>query len=262
MRDMYRVIEHPDGTSTIVTDLPTTFISVTVNGRTKTVEDYVAAPDSLAEFEREIDAAAGTKRWVFLDEEALEELARSGWLASSEEGATLLQQAIERDDVQIARRLIELGSDLEGPSEHRSPPLFWARSRAMVNLLVKAGADPNQRSVGKAIARPLLMMTAHKDAAVAEALLKAGARLEDLDYGRTALWYAACAGNWRVVTVLLRTGSNPQGSAEMSAAECTRTSRRVEMTRQRTVLDRERPTVEDFDRVLALLEAAEKPMRR
>jgi hypothetical protein len=53
---------------------------------------------------------------VFLDEEALEELAHSGWLASSEEGATLLQQAIERDDVPIARRLIELGSDLEGPS--------------------------------------------------------------------------------------------------------------------------------------------------
>jgi Domain of unknown function (DUF6438) len=62
MRDAYRVIENPDGTSTLVTDLPTTFVSVTVNGRTKTVEDYVAAPDALTEFEREIDAAASTKR--------------------------------------------------------------------------------------------------------------------------------------------------------------------------------------------------------
>ena len=52
---------------------------MTVNGRTKTVEDYVAAPDSLAHFEREIDAAANTKRWVFIDDDALEELARSGW---------------------------------------------------------------------------------------------------------------------------------------------------------------------------------------
>lgn len=57
-----------------------------MNGRTKKIEDYVAAPDSLAEFEREIDAAAGTKRWVFLDEDALEELTRTGWLGSSEEG--------------------------------------------------------------------------------------------------------------------------------------------------------------------------------
>jgi hypothetical protein len=58
--------------------LPTTFVTVTVNGRAKKVEDYVAAPDSVAQFEREIDAAAGTKRCVFLDEETLEELARSG----------------------------------------------------------------------------------------------------------------------------------------------------------------------------------------
>lgn len=124
MRDAYRVIQDPDGTVTSVTDLPTKLVTITVSGRTKKVEDYVAAPDSLAEFECEIDAAAGTKRWVFLDEDALDELARSGWLASTEEGATLLQQAIERDDVPIARRLIELGSDLDGPSNNRLPPLL------------------------------------------------------------------------------------------------------------------------------------------
>jgi hypothetical protein len=62
MRDAYRVIQNPDGTATSVTDLPTRFVTVTMNGRTKRVEDYVAAPDSLAEFEREIDGAPGTKR--------------------------------------------------------------------------------------------------------------------------------------------------------------------------------------------------------
>jgi len=103
MRDAYRVIEHPDGTSTHVTDLPTTFVRVTVNGRTKQVEDHVAAPDSLADFEREIDEAAGTKRWVFIDEDALEELTRAGWLASSKEGATLLQQAIEHVPIESGK---------------------------------------------------------------------------------------------------------------------------------------------------------------
>ena len=176
MRDAYRVIENPDGTVGMVTDLPTKFVTVTVNGRTKRVEDYVAAPDSLAEFEREIDAAAGTKRWVFLDEDALEELTRSGWLGSSEEGATLLRQAIERDDVPIARRLIELGSDLDGPPNNRLPPLIAARSSSMVNLLVKAGANPNERPIGGVAARTPLMTTSYKDASVAEALLKAGAR--------------------------------------------------------------------------------------
>lgn len=229
MRDAYRVIENPDGTVGMVTDLPTKFVTVTVNGRTKKVEDYVAAPDSLAEFEREIDAAAGTKRWVFLDEDALEELARSVWLTSSEDGAALLKQAIERDDVAIARRLIELSSDLDGPPDNRLPPLLSARSSSMVDLLVKAGANPNERPIGRVSARTPLMSTSHKDAAVAEALLRAGAHLEDMDDGRTALWYAACAGNWRVVTTLLGAGANPRGSTGIPAAECTRQARQSEV---------------------------------
>ena len=106
------------------------------------------------------------------------------------------------------------------------------------------------------------MSTDYKDAGVAEALVKAGARLEDLDGGRSALWYAACAGNPRVVTVLLRAGANARGAADMSALECTRRARQDEVSRPRTVLDRGRPTVEDFDQVIALLENAEKRSNR
>ena len=142
LRDDYRTIENPDGTVITVTDLPTKIVTVTVNGRTKRVEDYLGAPDALGQFEREIDDAAGTKRWVFLDEGALEELVRSGWSASSEEGAAFLRQAIDRDDVAIARRLIELGSDVNGSPEDPTQRLYSARSRSMVELLVKAGARP------------------------------------------------------------------------------------------------------------------------
>jgi len=106
------------------------------------------------------------------------------------------------------------------------------------------------------------MSTDYKDAAVTEALLKAGARLEDLDGGRSALWYAACAGNPRVVTVLLRAGANARGAADMSALECTRRARQDELNRRRTVFDRGRPTLEDFDQVIALLENAEKRSNR
>jgi uncharacterized protein DUF6438 len=199
MRDAYRVIENPDGSRSLVTDLPTTFVTVSANGRTKRVEDYVAAPDSLAEFERAIDTAAGIKRWVFVDEDALEELAPSGWFASSKEGAALLQQAIERDDVSIARKLIELGSDLDGAPDDRLPPLMSARSGAMVELLVKAGADPNERPVGGVAATSPLMAASHKDASVAEALLKAGAHVEEADNSaRTAL----CTRHGRAIGAL------------------------------------------------------------
>jgi Domain of unknown function (DUF6438) len=48
MRDAYRVIENPDGTVSMVTDLPTKFVTVTVNGRTKKVEDF--APPVIGDF--------------------------------------------------------------------------------------------------------------------------------------------------------------------------------------------------------------------
>ena len=50
---------------------------------------------------------------------------------------------------------------------------------------VKAGANPNEPPIGRVAARTPLMTTSYKDASVAEALLKAGARLEDIDDGRT-----------------------------------------------------------------------------
>jgi hypothetical protein len=129
MRDAYREIKNPDGTVTTVTDRPTRIISVTANGRTKRVENYVAGPDSLEEFEREIDDAAGTKRWVFIDEGALEDLVRAGWSATTEEGAALLQKAIEGDDVPIARRLIELGADLRSEGQPVATSYFGAVGR-------------------------------------------------------------------------------------------------------------------------------------
>jgi hypothetical protein len=168
---------NPDGTVTEVGDLPTKIVTVTVNGRTKRVEDYVDAPAALGPFEQAIDRAAGAVRWTFLDVDALEELVRSGWSASGDEGATFLQQAIEHDDLAIARRLIELGSDPGGPAANRLPPLAEVRSGAMVALLVAAGADPNEAPIGRVTAMTPLMMAAYRSADVAEALLKAGARV-------------------------------------------------------------------------------------
>src|SRR5262249_48062610 len=158
----------------------------------------------------------------------------------------------------------ELGSDLDGPPTNRLPPLLLARSSQMVRLLVKAGANPNERPIGRVGPQTPLMTTAYKDAAVAEALLKAGAVLGDSDEeGRTALWYAACAANRRVVAALLGAGANPRGPTAMSAIECARQARQDEARLPpRTVLDSGRPTVEDFDQVIALLENADKRSRR
>jgi hypothetical protein len=52
-----------------ISDLPTTYVTITANGRTKRVEDYFRAPAGLKELEREIDEAARTARWVRMDEQ-------------------------------------------------------------------------------------------------------------------------------------------------------------------------------------------------
>ena len=64
LRDHYRTVRGPDGSETVVTDLPTTIVTITRAGVTKRVEDYYGAPRALQELERQIDEAAGTSQWV------------------------------------------------------------------------------------------------------------------------------------------------------------------------------------------------------
>ena len=52
-----------------ISDLPTTYVTITANGRTKRVEDYFRAPAGLKDLERAIDEAARTARWVRMDEQ-------------------------------------------------------------------------------------------------------------------------------------------------------------------------------------------------
>ena len=58
LQDHYRMM---------VTDLATTYVTITTSGRTKRIEDYMGAPAGLRELERQIDDAAKTRR--FGDEE-------------------------------------------------------------------------------------------------------------------------------------------------------------------------------------------------
>lgn len=68
LRDAYR---------SNVTDLPTTTISLTRNGRTKTVLDYggtgAGMPAAVRELQREIDRVAGSARWVLRDGQPVRE---------------------------------------------------------------------------------------------------------------------------------------------------------------------------------------------
>lgn len=218
LEDSYRFIVQPDGSRSFVTDLPTTTTSIRVGKRAKRVVDYVGAPAVLHDFERRIDAVAGTQRWISVTPDVVAEMRHNGWSAASAEGATYLRSAIRRGDAQTVVALLQAGADPNGGS---FPPLFAAGEPAVVKALIAAGAHVNASADGE----PLLTWAVRSGRADTVAvLLDAGARVDAADaQGKTAL------------TVALERAKAPIPPPFPGAAA---------------------PPAHDFDRIAAMLRAA------
>jgi hypothetical protein len=257
LRDQYRQVQNPDGSTTVVSDLPTAFVTMTREGRTKRVEDYYGAPEALKQLEGQIDEAARTKRWILLDASTLEQLVRDGWSPTPEERSELFRRAIEEDELAVVKGLIGLGADPNGGYfGTNTPPLMLVRSAGAARLLIDAGANPNAMNDNGGTP---LGWSVYLAPDVGQLLLKAGAHVDgasDRD-GRTPLWRAACAGNTDLVGVLLAAGADPTVSVSgKSALACTREAREAAARRKPSLLDEKPPYVVDFDRTIAQLEQA------
>jgi hypothetical protein len=72
LKDVYRDVRHvevgADGTVTegrmMVTDLPTTYITIRIGSYLKRIEDYFGAPQELVDLAKQIDTVTGTAEWV------------------------------------------------------------------------------------------------------------------------------------------------------------------------------------------------------
>jgi hypothetical protein len=257
LRDQYRFVQNPNGSTTVVTDLPTAFVTITRDGRTKRVEDYFGAPEGLKQLERLIDDTARTKRWILLDAPTLEQLVRDGWSPAPEERADLLRRAIEDDDPAVVKGLIDLGADPNGTYfGTNTPPLMLVQSAAVTRVLIAAGANPN--AVNDNGGTPL-GWSVSLASEVGQLLLRAGARADgpsDRD-GRTPLWRAACVGHADLVAFLLAAGADPAATASgKSALECARDARNAAARLKPSLLDEKPPYTRDFDRTIVLLEQA------
>ena len=255
--DRARFFELDDKYRADVTDNPTTFVTVTRDGRLKRVEDYVIGPKSLRQLEEQIDETARTKRWIRLDEAMLRQMVRDGWSPSAEERAQLFAKALQYDDVDVVKGLIEIGADPNAVYYGtNTTPLMMVRSAAAASALLEAGANPSARNENGATPLGRAIYLAPD---VTEALLKAGAQADqpaDWD-GRTALWQAACGGNAGVVKLLLDAGADPtRRPGGTSALDCARKSKEGERLVRPLDLNRKPPFVPDFDRVISLLEQA------
>ena len=132
------------------------------------------------------------------------------------DGATALAWAVHWDDQSTAGLLIEAGADPDRANDLGVTPLMLAstnRSAPMVERLLDAGADPN-------LARPngesaLLLASRAGDVGVVRALLARGADVTaKTSRGFTALIFAAAEGHAAVAGVLVETGADLSARTE------------------------------------------------
>lgn len=101
-------------------------ISLTVDGRTKTVRDYegqtVGMPAIVTELQDAIDRTAGTAKFVKGAPETIEVLRKAGFNFSSPQAGVYLADALDIGSYAYARELIEAGAPLDGRTTRQQLP--------------------------------------------------------------------------------------------------------------------------------------------
>ena len=205
--DDYSTIRNSDGTVSVATDLPTTIVSLSADGRSKEVVDYVGAPEKLRFLERKIYELAGSKRWVSIDAPTVHSECRLGWDLRSNEARKLVLHAAESGDADVLKAFIDEGADVDAASGSITP-LQLARNVRIVKLLIDAGANVNA-GAKTGLGPPLNRASGLGDADSISALIKAGAKVNNkTSDGITALMLAAEHGNSEAVKILLAAGAD------------------------------------------------------
>ena len=132
--------------------------------------------------------------------------------ARQPDGAAALHWAAHWDEIEIAEALIRAGGRVDAVNDYGVTPLSLActnGSGSMIELLLNAGADPNDRVNGQT-ALMLAANTGRVDAV--RALLAHGAEIDatEPERGQTALMWAVVEGHTEVVKLLLESGADVQ----------------------------------------------------
>jgi uncharacterized protein len=131
--------------------------------------------------------------------------------APQADGATAIQWAAYKNDLEIADLLIRAGANVKVANHDGATALYLASIRGsapMLDRLLKAGADPNER--GPEGETPLMLAARNGAADSVRVLLdhKADINATDLLRGTTALMWAAEQNHPEAVKLLIERGAN------------------------------------------------------
>ena len=138
--------------------------------------------------------------------------------APQADGATAIQWAAYRNDLEMADLLIGAGANVKLANGDGATPLWLAAengSAAMVEKLIEAGADPNERRANTGDT-PLMMAARNGNVAALKVLLdhKADPNLKETLRGTTALMWAAEQSHPDAVKTLLEHGADFKAATE------------------------------------------------
>lgn len=131
-----------------IMDLPSTYTTLTLGGRTKKIKDYFGAPAELRQFEARIDTASGARGYVAVNAAAIRELRAQGWRPTGEDAARWLQTAIYRGDVETAVALLSAGMNARAANADGVTLVMEAAESGdpeTVRAVLAAGGDPTAR---------------------------------------------------------------------------------------------------------------------
>ncbi|OLE10728.1 MAG: hypothetical protein AUG89_11420 [Acidobacteria bacterium 13_1_20CM_4_56_7] len=192
-----------------VTDNPTTTIEVRIGGKSKRVSDYAkSAPEFEQSLEDAIDDVVDTHRWRHGDPrtEPLSNIFQDATMPKV--GVTSLMRAAVHGDDKGLQDILRMNPKVDAIDSSGWTALMYAEtttSSDSVNLLLKAGADPNHKSFQGDTPLMVSAMSQLFDGDLAEAGANVNAANTD---GTTALMILAAKGEGDEVRDALKAGAD------------------------------------------------------
>jgi len=223
LQDSYETYKAPDGTVWNVTDLPTTYSSLRVGTRKKSLKDYAFAPKVLVELELEVDRVANTHRWIDgeKDDPKKWEFVQPDVYSRIKPGMSQFMQAAGEGDLKELERGHDAGANINEADETGWTALMLASAMCQeqaVRRLLDWGAKVDLRDkngdtalIGASAAFCTNEKTREGQASIVHMLLLRGANPDAQDSaGETALMAVTTYGNVGALCALLESGARPQ----------------------------------------------------